>query len=147
MRLREDDIETGHFYVQVLDALKELSTALENISKPIYNHLNNYRPPLSPSQKTDLIEFNEQVSTFFNMALGILKNHRDDEIELFLKQRRNLIKRIKRMNKNQIKMIRHEEIGTKISVLYLNTTSESKNLFLNTVNLVRAHWDFLRLSK
>ena len=98
-------------------------------------------------KKNNLIEFNEQVSVFYNMALSILKDKRDDEIELFLKQRRGLMKRIKSLNKNQIKMIRREEIGTKISVLYLNTTSESKNMFLNTVNLVRAHRDFLRHSK
>ena len=147
IRLREDDIETGHIYVQVLDALKELCHGLINIARPIYNHLNNFRPPLNPNQKNDLIEFNEQVSVFFNMALSIMKDKRDDEMESFLKQRRGLIKRIKRLNKNQIKMIRHEDIGTKISVLHLNTTSESKNIFLNTVNLVRAHRDFLRHSK
>jgi len=147
IRLREDDIETGHIYVQVLDALKELCHGLINIARPIYNHLNNFRPPLNPDQKNELIEFNEQASVFFNMALSILKDKRDDEMELFLKQRRGLIKRIKSLNKNQIKMIRREEIGTKISVLHLNTMSESKNLFLNTVNLVRAHRDFLRHSK
>lgn len=147
LRLQEDDIETGHIYVQVLDALNELSNSINNIARPIYNHLNNYRPPLYPSQKKDLVEFNEQVSVFFNLALGILKEQRDDEIELFMKQRRSLNKRIKRLNKDQIKMIRNEEIGIKISVLYLNTTSESKNLFLHAVNLVRAHRDFLRYSK
>jgi len=147
IRLREDDIETGHIYVQVLDALNELCHGLINIARPIYNHLNNFRPPLNPNQKNDLIEFNEQVSVFFNIALSIMKDKRDDEMESFLKQRRGLIKRIKSLNKKQIKMIRREEIGTKISVLHLNTTSESKNLFLNTVNLVRAHRDFLRHSK
>ena len=147
LKLREDDIETGHIYVQVLDALKELCHGLINIARPIYNHLNNFRPPLNPNQKNDLIEFNDQASVFFNMALSILKDKGDDEMELFLKQRRGLIKRIKSLNKNQIKMIRREEVGTKISVLHLNTMSESKNLFLNTVNLVRAHRDFLRHSK
>ena len=127
--------------------MKELCHGLINIARPIYNHLNNFRPPLNPNQKNDLIEFNEQASVFFNIALSILKDKRDDEMELFLKQRRGLIKRIKSLNKNQIKMIRREEVGTKISVLHLNTMSESKNLFLNTVNLVRAHRDFLRHSK
>ncbi|MCK4854230.1 MAG: inorganic phosphate transporter, partial [Bacteroidales bacterium] len=147
IKLREDEIDTGHIYVQVLDALKESSSSLNNIAKPIYNHLNNHRPPLYYSQKNDLIEFNEQALQFFNMALIILKNRRDYKIDLFLKQQRNLLKRIKSLNKNQIKMIRREEIGTKISVLSLNTMSESKNLFLHTVNLVKAHRDFLRYSK
>ena len=52
-----------------------------------------------------------------------------------------------RFNKAQIKMIRKEETGTKISVLFLNTVSESKTLLLQTVNLVKSHREFLRNSK
>jgi phosphate/sulfate permease len=147
LRLQEDDIETGHIYVQVLDALKDLSVCLSNIAKPLYSHVNNYRPPLLYGQKSDLSEFNEMSTEFFNIALSILKRQRDYEIDLFMKQHRNLLKRIKNLNKDQIKMIRKEETGTKISVLYLNTLSESKNLFLQTVNLVKSHREFLRNSR
>ena len=147
MRLSEDEIETGHFYVQVLDALKDLSVSLNNIAKPIYSHINNHRPPLHQGQKSELTEFNQQATNFFNLALSLLKNQRDYEIDLVMGQHRNLLKRIKNLNKTQIKMIRREEIGTKISVVYLNTMSESKNLFLHTVNLVKSHRDFLGNSK
>ena len=147
MKLQEDEIETGHIYVQVLDALNELSITLSSIASPIYNHVNNHRPPLYDSQKNDLSEFNELASGFFTTALSMIKNQKDYKMDTFLKQKRSLMKRIKILNKNQIKMIRREEVGTKISILYLNTLSESKSLFQFAAELVKAHRDFQRYSK
>lgn len=41
-------------------------------------------------------------------------------------------------------MIKHEVVGTKISILYLSTLAEAKNLLLYTVNLIRAQRDFVQ---
>ena len=68
-QLSEDDIETGHYYVQVLDYLRETSNCLQFIVNPLFNHLDNNHAPLSKDQSAELVKFNEKMSVFFNFAL------------------------------------------------------------------------------
>jgi F0F1-type ATP synthase membrane subunit b/b' len=143
-RLREDNIETGHYYIQVLNYLSETAHCLTYISKPIFTHVDNQRPPLLESQKNDLIKLNEKISGFYDLILNTLKNQKYVGLDEISKNHRSLTNRIKKLNKKQIKMIKHEVVGTKISILYLNTLAEAKNLLLNTVNLIRAQRNFLQ---
>ncbi|GAJ07184.1 unnamed protein product, partial [marine sediment metagenome] len=54
---------------------------------------------------------------------------------------------IEKLRKRQIKMIKREEAGTKNSLLFLNTLTESKNLILNSINILKAQRDFVNYSK
>ena len=146
-KLADDEVDTGYIYVQVLDYLREISNCLTHMARLIFNHVDNQRPPLLPSQKSELLKFNKKVSVFFALILNTLKEQKYEELPTVSKKQRNLIKQIQRLNKNQIKMIRKEEVGTKTSVLYLNTLSESKNLLLFIVSLVKAQKDFSRITR
>jgi len=44
-------------------------------------------------------------------------------------------------------LIKREEAGTKNSLLFLNTLTESKNLILNSINILKAQRDFVNYSK
>jgi hypothetical protein len=47
----------------------------------------------------------------------------------------------------QIKRIKAREINTRNSVLFFNTISETKNMLLHAINLIKAHRDFITATK
>jgi hypothetical protein len=50
---------------------------------------------------------------------------------------------ITRIKKKQIKFIKAEMVGTRNTLLYLNLLSETKNLVLYALNMVKSHRDFM----
>ncbi len=51
-----------------------------------------------------------------------------------------------KLKKRQLKRIKSKQTGTKNSELILNTLTETKNLLLYTVNLLKAQRDFVEYS-
>ncbi len=60
-----------------------------------------------------------------------------------LDQRHEILDLISIFKKKQIKLIKAELLGTRNTLMYLNLLAESKNLILYTINMVKAHRDFV----
>ncbi|MGD9328012.1 MAG: inorganic phosphate transporter [Cyclobacteriaceae bacterium] len=142
-KLQEDDIESGHYYVQVVNYLKETVNALKYISKPIYTYIDNNHKPLIEAQENELNKLSEDISNFFSSTILVLKEKGFVDIEGILIEQKGLIDRLTSISKQQLKRIKNQESGTKNSTLYLNIMYETKNLLLFTVNLIKAQRDFL----
>jgi len=146
-KLQEDDVESGHYYVQVVNYLKETVNALTYISKPIYTYIDNNHKPLTEDQVKELNQLREEISNFFSSTILVLKEKGFVDIESIIVKQRKLIDRITVISKKQLKRIKNQESGTKNSTLYLNIMNETKNLLLFTVNLIKAQRDFLIFDK
>ena len=142
-KLEEDSIDTGHYYVQILDYIREIAHCLEYISDPVYEHLDNNHPPLITEQVKDLHELNESISTFYEEVLTITKKQKFGNLDNLLAQQQAILNLIARIKKKQIRFIKAEQVGTRNTLMYLNLLAESKNLVLYTVNMVKAHRDFV----
>lgn len=142
VKLQDDSIESTHFYIQVVDYMRETSHCLRHISGPVFEHVNNNHAPLIPIQTTELRALNEEVSTFFNSLLHVLKNKRFDNLTDVQANKDKVIEMIEKMQKKQLKLIKKQEVSTRNSVLYLNVLNESKNLILFYVSLIKAERDF-----
>jgi phosphate/sulfate permease len=64
-KLEKQNVETAHFYVQVVDYLCEVSKALLHITRPAYEHINNNHRGLSGEQIKDLKVINDRVDDIF----------------------------------------------------------------------------------
>jgi phosphate/sulfate permease len=146
-RLQDDSIESGHYYVQVVDYLRETAHCLTYIVQPVYEHVDNNHSPMVINQTTDLRQLNEDISSFFNLMLHSIKNQRFDNIDSITSKQVQLLETIDKLRKKQVKMIKKEEISTKNSLLFLSLLSESKNLLLFTVNLLKSMRDFHKETK
>jgi len=142
-RLEEDSVETGPYYVQILDYIREIAHCLRYIADPIYEHLDNNHPPLLREQIKDMHELNEAISSFYDEILSISKKKNFKELAGLIAQQHSILDLIVKMKKKQVKLIKSELVGTKNTLLYLNLLSESKNLVLYTINMVKSHRDFL----
>lgn len=142
-KLEQDEIETGHHYVQVLDYLKETTNCLQFVVEPLYQHVDNNHPPLIEQQADDLLSFNEKMSEYFNYALTILKNNSFEHIEDLKVKRDFLIEHISDLRKKQIKQLKKDGKGTKVSLLFMDVMNESKNMLLFIANVLEAYQQFV----
>jgi phosphate/sulfate permease len=143
-KLEDNSIETGHFYVQMVDYMREISHCMKYISDPIYEHIDNQHPPLIPEQVKDLNQLNEELNSFFSYVLNTTKKQNFTDLNAILVQQQLIIDLISKINKKQIRLIKEELIGTRISLMYMNLLNETKNLVLYTINMVKAHRDFIQ---
>jgi phosphate/sulfate permease len=138
-KLNADEIESGHHYVQILDYLRETTNCLHFIVNPLYNHVDNNHPPLEGKQVEELLKFNEKMSEYFNYALTILRNNSFEHMTDLKKMRDELTESTQEMRKDQIKLLKKSGKGTKVSLVFLDVMTESKNLLLFVTNVLEAH--------
>ncbi len=142
-RLKQDSVDTGHYYVQVVDYVREMAHSLNFMIGPINYHFENRHKPFTQNQIDRLRIFGTQINDFFNFALHVLKEERYDKIDELIESRDQLLVDLKVLEKEQIKQIKSNEVSTRNSVLYFNMIAETKNLLLHMVNAVKAQRDFV----
>ena len=142
-KLKNENVETGHFYVQVVDYLSEVSKALLHCTRPAYEHINNNHKGLTEAQIIDLKVINDEVENIFNKINEMLRNKDFRELDEVLTLRDNLFNTIAVSIKNQIKRLKTENMSTKASALYLNILNETKNMVLQSRNLLKSQAYFL----
>src|SRR5665648_1012077 len=86
-QLQQGSIETGHYYVQIVDYLREMAHSIKYVVLPLNEHLKNNHKPFAEDQFNELTQFSSQVTDFLNFALHIIKESRFEQIdELILKR-------------------------------------------------------------
>ena len=143
IKLQEDDIDTGHFYVQSLDYLRETAHSLTFIAEPIFEYIDNNHPGLNDDQQDELKEFTQDVNLFFSSIIQVIKKADYEKPEAVFNRKSALLDDINKIQKRQLKRIKKQAVGTKNSLIYLSTLNETKNLILYCVNLLKAQRDFV----
>jgi len=141
LNLKEDSIESGHYYVQTIDYLREVNHSITYIVNPCYDHVENNHRPLIPVQIEEISRLNGGISLLFNEAIEILKNNSYDDIERIEVRQNDILRNIGDSRSKQIKRIKNGEIGTRNSILFLNTLAEIKNLTLFINNILKSSRD------
>jgi Na+/phosphate symporter len=142
-RFKQEDVETGHYYVQVLDYLREIAHTITFITGPCLEHVDNNHKGLLPEQVNELDKIQGGINKLLKMINKSISEQDFSKLEEVLKQQQHILEVIDTTRKNQIKRIKANEAGTKNSLLYLNILSESKNLVLYAVNALKSHRDFV----
>jgi phosphate/sulfate permease len=141
-KFEETELESGHHYVQVVAYMKEVCDSLMHIVQPAFNHLDNNHP-LDREQADSLKEFNDKTREFLDYVIKILKNRNFDKLEDLVKRRDEMISMINNVLRSRIKILKKKQKGVKVSVTYMEMLSETKNLLLNVVKLVKAEANLL----
>lgn len=142
-KLQEQNVETGHYYVQVVDYLNETAKALLHITRPAYEHINNNHKGLSSEQIHDLKIINDEVENIFNAVNDMLREKDFSKLNDVLIMRDRLFDTIAECIKNQIRRLKTQEGSTKASALFMNILSETKVIVLQSRNLLKSEAYFL----
>ena len=142
-KLHDSDIDTAHYYVQVVDYLSEATKALVHITRPCFDHIDNNHEGMTKEQIEDLMHINDEVESIYRHINQMLKNNDFKNIDQILEQRDRLFESIAEAIKRQLKRIKNKETSTRSSMLYLNILNETKTLVLQSRNLLKSQRYFL----
>ncbi len=145
--LQQDSVDSGHYYVQVIDYRREMAHSVNFIVEPLLEHLENNHRPFLKEQNDEMAKFLAEADAFFNFALHISKEEKFDKLEELIDRRDDLIETLISIEKNQIKRIKAKLVNTRNSILYFKVISETKNLLLQTVNMIKSQRDFFNYSR
>ena len=140
--LPEDSLETGHYYVQVLDYLREMAHCVSFISENVYEHVDNNHNGISKVQSDELKKLVVGVQELLQEVMTMIKKQDYSGFDTLIDHQQELLKQVGQLNRTQLKRIKKGESNTKNSLLYIGILSETKNLLLHTVNLLKAERDF-----
>ncbi len=145
-RLQESDIDTAQYYVQVVDYLNEMTKALLHITRPAYEHIDNNHEGLSKEQTEDLMHINDEVESIYRQIEMMLRMGDFSEIDRVLAMRDNLFETIADAIKSELERINTSNSNTKASMLYLTILTETKNMILQSRNLLKSQRYFVEHS-
>ena len=141
-RLEESSVESGHYYVQVLDYLREMAHSIAFINKPCLDHVDNNHKALLEIQIEELMDLTRMMREFLKKLNRQIGEHDFTKVNEIVESQSKILKFIDTSRKKQVKRIKANEVGTRNSMLFLSLLSESKNLMLQSVNLLKSHRDF-----
>lgn len=136
-KFEENDLESGHHYVQLVTYMVEMSNSLTHIVQPAFNHIDNNHA-FDKEQNGSLMEFKDQIKSFLEFLIELLKKRKYDQVDELVNRRDKLLNTINEILYNRVKIIKKKQKGVKVSVTYIEMLSETKNLILNVVQLVKA---------
>ncbi len=143
-KLQGGDVNTAHYYVQVVDYLNEMTKALMHITRPAFEHIDNNHEGLSKEQARDLMSINDDVETIYRRINQMLREGNFSDIEEVLTLRDQLFEAIAEAIKSELTRINEAKSNTKASMLYLTILTETKNMVLQSRNLLKSQQYFLK---
>ncbi len=147
-RLQRCDIDTGHFYVQVVDYLSEVTKAMMHITRPAYEQIDNNHSGHTKEQIVDLMRVNDEVEAIFAKINNIIQTKDFDDFDMVLDMRDHLFDTIAEAVKNQLRRIEGDaSTSTRAGVLYLTILNETKTMVLQARNLLKSEHYFLERIK
>ena len=143
LQVNDEEAETGPYYVQVIDYLREMAHALTFISNPSYDHIDNNHKGLNKDQVNELNDLKDDISILFELIINTIEKNEFENIPDLIEKQQLILDKLTDCRKKQVKRIKHQESGTRISILYLGILNEIKNFLLQSINLVKAQRDFV----
>lgn len=142
-KLEDSKVETGHYYVQVVDFLCEVSKALLHCTRPAFDHIDNNHRGFTEEQIQDLKQINDEVEAIFNKINEMLSKKDFTDLDEIMIMRDKLFGTIAEKIKSQIKRLKTGDMSTRGSMLYMNILNETKTMVLQSRNLLKSQAYFL----
>ncbi|MBQ5395144.1 MAG: inorganic phosphate transporter [Alistipes sp.] len=137
-KLQHVDIYAAHYYVQVVDYLNEVTKALLHIARPAFDHIDNCHEGFSSDETRDLMAINDDVEEINRAMNKMLSDGDFSELEAVLVLRDDLFERISEAMLAELSRIDASKTNTRASMLYMTILSETKNMVLQTRNLLKS---------
>lgn len=138
VKLQEDAVNTGHYYVQVINYLYEVSKSLLFITRSSFEYIDNNHSGLNVAQVSDLERLNQEVSDIYASITKMLRTSDFTDFERTLAKRDNIFDFFVENIKSQIKRVKDKESSMRNSILFLDIVNETKAMMLQARNIMKA---------
>ncbi|MGL5318121.1 MAG: inorganic phosphate transporter [Bacteroidales bacterium] len=136
--MTEESVETGHFYVQILDQLREIAHCITFITQPAFEHMNNNHTPFHEEQNDALKILQKRFKLFMQQLIETLKSKRFDDLKTVMQGRDEILALITDLQKDHLRYLREYHVSTKSSVLYLAILNQTRYLVIHLASLMKA---------
>ena len=136
--LEDSDVNTGHYYVQVVDYISETSKALLHITRPCYKHVDNNHTGLSKEQVFDLKRINDRVEEIFGEINNMLRTRSFEQMDRVLNMRDEMFDLIDEVMQNQLRRLRDTGGSSSANMLFFNILTETKTIVLHSRNIMKS---------
>ena len=136
--LEDSDVNTGHYYVQVVDYISETSKALLHITRPCYKHVDNNHSGLSKEQVFDLKRINDRVEEIFGEINTMLRTRSFEQMDDVLNMRDEMFDLIDEVMQNQLRRLRDTGGSSSANMLFFNILTETKTIVLHSRNIMKS---------
>lgn len=143
-RLNEGSFESGSYYVQIVDDIRDLVHAITFIVRPGLDHVDNNHQGLTNPQSEDLNDIKSSLFRYFELSRELIGSRKGYDLTTVIDLQNEILGKLEGAKKQQIRRIKKAESGTKNSILYLAILQETKNLTLITFSLLKSHREFIR---
>lgn len=142
-KLQSCDIDTAHYYVQVVDYISEVAKALMHITRPCFDHIDNNHEGMTKDQIEDLMHINDEVEAIYGQINHMLQTNDFSQIDVVLEKRDHLFETIAEVIKHQLLRIKDRQTSTRSSMLFLTILNETKTMVLQSRNLLKSQRYFI----
>ncbi|MDA3852861.1 MAG: inorganic phosphate transporter, partial [Bacteroidales bacterium] len=139
--MEDNMLESGLFHVQTLDYLRGAAHSVEYITSICFKHVANNHKPLTEDQKQNLINVSSMNNEFLLKVIDMINARNFEDFNTVKSLEMQTLKLIKSSTKSQVKAMKENELSTRASMLYLNYLQETKNVLVQTLNLVKFQRD------
>lgn len=137
-KLEHDALETGQFYVQLVDYFYEISIALRYMTESAYRFIDNNHEGFTKEQIEDMRLLGDELIGLFNDFNTMIETNDYSGLKEIKERRASILDLYATLVKRQITRTKEKESGTRNSILYLNLLNETKSIVLKSANLMRA---------
>ncbi len=143
IKLKADLIDTGYFYVQSVDYLREIAHCFTFMAIPSFEHIENNHHGLGKHQTSELMELTSGVKDLIGDIIAVIQSKDYSNLDRIIEKQHGLLELVAKFRKNQVKRIKETELQTRRSLLYMDILAETKNLILFSINVLKAQRDFI----
>jgi Na+/phosphate symporter len=140
--LNEDMLENGPYYAEIIDYTREAMHCLEHITAPAFKHVDNNHKPLTGLQIDSLKEISTDLTKYFNIIIKDITESDFRNAALAVSESQQLIEKISKIKKKQLKHLKKDPGSTRTNILYLDIVNESRNMILNINNMYKSFRNF-----
>lgn len=143
VHLQIDQIDTGHYYVQSVDYLREIAHCMNYMTNPAFEHIDNNHTGFDEEQMKDFNAIKDGISVLFKEIVQKIKSKRYSDLDQIILKQQDILQLVAESRKNQVKRLKDKELHTRTSLLYFDILAETKNLLLYSINLLKSQRDFI----
>ncbi len=137
--LSEENLKAVQYYVQVIDALREIANAIVFLAERMYEHIENNHDLFQEQEMKELMEIKDDLYNYILECKIVIEYKNAEKVEELREIKNHLLIAIEKLKNKVLKKIRENKFDIINSNLYLNILAEYKNLALFFIRIVKAH--------
>lgn len=145
--LDDEHLKSAQYYVQIIDAVREVANASTFITERFFEHIDNNHNIFSENQFIELDALKEKINIHLDNCIKVVGDKDFSKIESIRENKNTILSDIENAKKNQLVLIQNKDTDLLNSNLYLNILAELKNLTLFYNRVVKAHSKFYMSGK